>query len=195
MNKHGRRQGYLINRRYQLKYVMSFVGITIVALLTSTTMILHDVTRQIDEYISRPVVDISSTGDIVLPVVLRVSAGVTLGYLFLLAVVTLYYMSRTKKLVESIGAGTRRFRQGELGFQFRVSECSDFGKTEDALNAMLAASRERVDGLRSIAEDIESELAGLDGMGADEVARGGRLRTIEGKLDKLDGILSGYRVG
>ncbi|HEX9859557.1 MAG TPA: hypothetical protein VGB23_00015 [Nitrospirota bacterium] len=195
MNKHGRRRGYLINRRYQLKYVMSFVGIALVALLTSTVLILDDITRQIDEYIARPAVDISSTGDIVLPVVLRVSIGVTLGYLLVLAVATLYYMSRTKKLVGSIGEGIRRFRQGELGFQFRVSECSDFGKTEDALNAMLAANRERVAGLRSMAEDIDRELAGLDGMDAGEVARDGRLRPVEGMLDKLDGMLSHYRVG
>jgi hypothetical protein len=46
-----------------------------------------------------------------------------------------------------------------------------------------------------MAEDIDRELAGLDGMDAGEVARDGRLRPVEGMLDKLDGMLSHYRVG
>lgn len=191
----GRRSGYLINKRHQLRYIVSYVGISILALAASTLMVLHDVTQQIESYIKQPQLEISSTGDIILPVVLSVSAQVTALYLILVALMTVYYLHRTRRLVQSVAEGTSRFSRGELGFMFSVEDPPDFRDMESAFNEMLVVNRGRVLSMRAVTEELDSELDAISKMSPDDMAKEGRLRSVSAGLDRLKGVLSGYRLG
>lgn len=191
----GRRSGYLINKRHQLRYVVSYVGVTVLALVGSTLMVLHDITKQIDGYTKQPIVEISSTGEIILPVVLSVSAQVTALYLVLIALMTVYYLRRTRRLVQSVGEGADRFCHGELGFTFEVEDPQEFGDMESAFNEMLAANRGRVVSMRAAAEEIDRELDSISGMSPADMAKEGRLKSLSAGLDRLCSISSGYRIG
>lgn len=192
MQDTGRRRIYLINRRYQLKYALSFFALTLFAVVTSTTLILHDVTTQIEEYIGRPTIDISSTGEIILPIVLRTSVFITLLYIAALAALTAYFLYKTRRLVTSVDEGAKSFGRGELSSLISLSDPVDFANMQNSFNEMLAACSGRVENIRKAVDGIDSELGKLASSGDGDAVPNTR-KDIYSKLDDIDLIIAGIK--
>lgn len=185
-----RRRRYVINKRFQYRLIASFVGTALLAFVVSTATILYDINTQIEARLQSTNIDISNTGEIILPVAVKTSATVTAVYVLVLFAMVVYYAVYMRGIVSVLDGGLEKFRKGELSFGLDMGQSSDFGAIVSEFNEMLLVNKERVDGLNSAAADLETELARLTESGqAEEIIRSARK-----KLDRMNGILSGYSV-
>ena len=189
-----RRRNYLINRRYQLKYIASFVGITLLSFLVSGALVIRDIYRQIDVYLQRPTVDISRTGEIILPVVFKASASASVLMLVALAGLSILYVRHTRWVAGQLDEGFARLKSGELNHGYRIGLGRDFNQTEDAYNGMLDVYKARIAAMQESAADISRATAGIKAAVAGGGQVGDLVAELRGKTLALDEGLSGLKL-
>lgn len=187
-----RRRKYIINKRHQYKLIASFVGATLLAITATTLSIMHDVGLQIEQQLRSSSIEITKTGDIILPVVLRSSAGVMLAYLAVLAAITAYYMLRTRHAVNGLDAGLKRLGEGDLSGELKLKDCADFGSLVSEFNEMLSVSKGRIEGVKSAAAELDEELERISEELGGKGGGGVSLDAAKAKLSRVEAALAEF---
>jgi methyl-accepting chemotaxis protein len=189
-----RRKKYLINFRHQLKYIVTFIGVAIFSFIFSTSEYIHDMSVGVDKLINSENVEISSTGEIVLPIVLEVSLKTTLIISAVLAILILLYYISVRKLSDSLCKALQKLKTGDLGVRLDVPG-GDFQDTEKSFNDMVAVNRGKIETIKQAVDKLDCV---LDSAIIEAEAGGGigseRKREIQSGLSQINSIMSGYEV-
>jgi len=187
-----RRRHYIVNRRYQFKYIGAFVTVAALSAVLSGAIMVHQLDRQVEEYIQRQTVEIARTGEIVLPIAFKVSFGVFAIEFIALALMTLFYFRKTSNLALRLQSAIGRFKDGELSASCLFDCGRDFDTVEAAFNDMVKANHERLTEAKSAAEGVAGAVNALMDGGAGQLTAV-NVRELRACIEKLDLALSDYK--
>jgi len=187
-----RRKIYLVNKNHQLKYIAAYMGSALLALFCYTLFVVHDINSQIESYIQRPTIKLSSTGEIILPIVLKESVYVSAIILLVIFVMSMLYFRHTHRLVGKLDETVKKLKEGDFAFAFKLDDGADFQKTEEAFNVMLAVNRDNLARLQDLTLDIEKELGTLPSASSEECKTS--IKELNETVSGLDRLLSGYKL-
>ncbi|MBI5191621.1 MAG: hypothetical protein HZA22_13265 [Nitrospirae bacterium] len=189
-----RRTNYLINRRFQLRITLAFVGAALACLALSCAAILHEINEQIESYIATPSAEVSSTGDIILPVVFRVSAVFSVSMLAIIVVMSLLYFWHAKRIAGDLDENLDRFAEGDLNSRLLMRHSAAFQDTEDEFNLMLSLNSVRVSALQRAAADISRDILAVKSAVGEGRDAGAEVAALRARLNDIKDALAVYRL-
>lgn len=187
-----RRKQHIINKRYQFKYIGVFLAAAVLAAFISAAAVVESIHKQIDAYSNQPILNITHSGEIILPVVLKVSFASTGLLIVLLGLILVFYYKYTERISRRVGRCIRKFESGEFCEGLK-DDSTDFENVESAFNNMMGSNRMRIMAIRETAHELEGDLAELERDLGKQSAQA-RLTEIREKASRIQEVLKTYRL-
>jgi methyl-accepting chemotaxis protein len=191
----GRRRNYLVNKRYQGRFIAAFLGASLAGMATAAAVTLHYINSGLDRQIYRSHIALVSADQVVLPIAVKVSLVFFLAGVVVIGVLGLYYATRAEHLVSGFTEGFRRVREGELDFRMEIGEHNEFPDLEKVMNLAISETARRVKALKRMAADMENEVALLGefdkrGVGENMAV----MRALKEKINRFEDTLAGFKL-
>lgn len=190
-----KRRNYLINKRYQGRFIGLFMAVCITGVAVTTATMLYYIHVGLESKLYRTHIDISSTGDVVLPVALQVNLAFFLLGVFVIALLSMHYDRKADRMALGMVEGLRKLKDGQLDFQVEVGHKDEFPRLEESLNHMIRANRERLAEVARAVEKVEEAAGPLEGFDRlDPAVREAALRKIKLKAGALKRSLKVFTI-
>ena len=186
-----RRRNYVVNRKHQFKFIFLFAITGVCGALVSALYVINDISKQIDYYINQPTMKISSTGEIILPVVLQVSVYISIAMFFIILGLSAFYLKYAKRLGTSLDNCLGKYRTGDMTCHCELL-ASDFAEASDAFESMLESTRTKMADVKEAAEGIYEEAVKLEAVVGDGADIEDPVKLLEARLKKMEAALSGF---
>lgn len=185
MSKPYKRRRYLIDRRFQGRFILRFFALSCLASVLAVLLFNFLAYRKMDSVLYSMTMPFSGPGDILFTeiVLANVYALLFIAAAFLLTTKRMY--ARIKHPLRKIHGELGRIAGGDLRTKITLRERDEFRDFADRLNDMAAALRERVAALDREVEGISESLAAAqrDGAAADLLMQ--RVNALAGRLKEL----------
>lgn len=142
------RRTYLINRRLQYRFILSFVLMVICWGLATVGAYMYLVDRKLDAIRYSSHVDIRTTGELLLPITLWTHAVSLLIFAVILAVAIRLVWMRLSPPLFSIKKDLARIASGDLAGDVSLCRGEEFQDLACALEGMRAALRQQMSQLK-----------------------------------------------
>ncbi|MBI5190726.1 MAG: hypothetical protein HZA22_08630 [Nitrospirae bacterium] len=178
-----KRRNYLINRKYQGRFIGLYMAVYILGMAAAAATMVYYVYSGLESRLYRTHLDISSTGDVMLPVALQVNLAFFILSVCMIGYLSMRYSRKADRMARDMASGMRKLRDGHLDFRMELGNEDEFPGLERTMNEMIEANRARLaDVARAVAkaEAAARELERADGADMEALgaaARRMRLRT------------------
>jgi len=160
-----RRRKYFINKRYQGRFIAVFVGVPAVGIAVAIAAMSHYINAAIEDNMFRSHIRAASTGEIILPVAVKVGLVLFVLGVFVIGMLALYYSMKAGRVVEGMLNAVRRLGAGSLDFEVNIGQGHEFPGLERSFREMLAANRERVEGIKKAASELDDMVRSIESLG------------------------------
>ena len=169
-----RRRIYLINKKYQFRFIAAFLLLSVLGIAASSAIINYLVNDGIQENLYRSHLRISHMGQIAFPVTAKIDIIFFILGAAALMLLSFYYSRKTERLEDIMAGGLKAMKEGRLGFRFEIGQEQEFPGLEKGMNRMLDTLRERALKYKRASEDIEKclDAPGLQPERLEEIAEG-----------------------
>jgi methyl-accepting chemotaxis protein len=150
-----RRRNYFIKKGFQARFILKFLGIVIFGSAISGCFIYLLTTRNIENTFYSSHIKISSTGQLVLPTLLRVNSGVIVLVLLAVAVLTLFISNKVAGPVYRMGKSTEKIGQQDFTANFTLRSGDETKYLAESFDDMNRGLKGRFDRLRRQAREVD----------------------------------------
>lgn len=150
-----RRRIYLINKKYQFRFIAAFLFLSVLGIAASSAIIHYLVNAGIQENLYRSHLKIFSIGQIALPATVKIDIIFFVLGAAALMLLSFYYSRKTMRLEATMVEGLKAMKEGRLAFRFEIGQQQEFPGLEKGMNQMLDALEERARGYRRASVEIE----------------------------------------
>ncbi len=197
------RRKYIVKKEFQARFIMRFLGVVMVASAVSGYLMYMMINKQSEDVFYTSHIKLSSTGEVLLPAIMKVNFGVIVAVLLAVALVTLYITNKVEGPLCRIGRSAEKIGEGDFTASFRLrkdDELKDIAKTFEEMNDSLKG---RFDELKSQADEIDRAAQGLLLQHAcsnlkdyqrDETTERERLIDLTDRADRFGRVLAGFEL-
>lgn len=150
-----RRRNYFIKKGFQGRFILKFLGVVTFGSAMSGYVMYLLVDKDVEDAFYSSHIKLSTTGQLLLPTLLKVNFGVLVLVLLAVAAITLSISHKVAGPLHRLGRDAERIGRGDLTGSFRLrtnDELKSLAKTFEDMNKDM---KERFNGLRSQAEEVE----------------------------------------
>jgi methyl-accepting chemotaxis protein len=165
-----RRRIYLINKKYQWKFIAAFIGVSLLGIISTVSAMYYFLKQRIEENLYRSHIKISDTGDIILPVTVKVNILFFLLGVFVIALLSYYYSRRMGRLVNGMVEVLDRFGEGRLDFDASLEE-EDFPGLGRHLGKMIESNNKHLSEIKKCADELSVALSAIPAGDRESLAR------------------------
>ncbi|MHB8174600.1 MAG: hypothetical protein ACYDFU_09110 [Nitrospirota bacterium] len=190
-----RRKIYIVNRRYQWRFIAAFIGVSVIGIIAAVSVMLHSIHAGMEENLYRSHLKVSSTGQILLPILLKVNLPFFILGIIVIASISLYYSLKADNLIRNMTASLRELKKGNLDLKFGIGQEREFPNLESSFNNMIASNKSNISRLKIRSLELEDALKKFEGIKASEIdQKKDALRELREKAVALDEALSVFRL-
>lgn len=189
MNK---RRTYLINKKYQWKFISAFIGVSLLGIVSTVTAMYILLKERVEENLYRSHMKITDTTDIMLPVAVKINLMFFLLGVLVIALLSYYYSSRMDRLINGMTGVLEKFGEGRLDFDAGVEE-EDFPGLGRHLDKMVKNNNMRISEIKQLSEELAEALSAIRPGGNKTLPEAAD--DLRGKAARLDGALGYYVTG
>jgi len=161
-NKTYRRRNYLIDKKFQGKFIARFSMLVIIGGLLTIALLYLLGTQSKTVAIQNSRVVAKTTADFILPLLMQTVIAVTILVGIIAGILTLLMshkisgpLYRFKKAIEAL-------EQGDFSSEFNIRSMDQLGGLADEINNMIRKTRQEISGLKSNAISLKQKLDRLD---------------------------------
>jgi methyl-accepting chemotaxis protein len=154
--KRWRRRNFFINKNFQTRFILKFLGIVAVASAASGWLMYSLVNKDVEDVFYSSHIHISTTGQLLLPAMLKVNAGVLAFTLLAVALLTLFITHKVAGPVYRLGKAAEKISGGDFTGNFRLRENDELKGLANTFEEMNNGLKERLSSLRMNAEEISA---------------------------------------
>lgn len=184
-----RRKIYLINKKYQWKFIAAFIGVSLLGIISTVSFMYYFLKERIEENLYRSHIKVFDTGDIILPVAVKINLLFFLLGVFVIALLSYYYSRRMSRLVNGMVDVLDKFGEGRLDFDASVEE-EDFPGLGQHLGEMIESNNKRISEIKKCADELSVALSAIPSGDRESLARAAD--GLREKAARLDGALGSY---
>lgn len=151
-----RRRNYFIKKGFQARFILKFLGIVASGSALSGLFIYLLTTRNIENTFYSSHIKISSTGQLVLPTLVRVNFGIIVLVLLAVAVLTLFISNKIAGPVYRMGKTTEKIGVQDFTADFALRSGDETIHLADSFEGMNRALKDRFDRLRRQARNVDA---------------------------------------
>ncbi|MFH1457703.1 MAG: HAMP domain-containing protein [Candidatus Omnitrophota bacterium] len=185
MNRTNRRRQYIVNKEFQIKFILRFCLMVILASLAIGLLVFHFTRGSTTVAIENTKVVVKGTQDFILPVILATVLSVAFFASLAVFLSALFSSNRIAGPIYRLSKEIERLKEGDLTGSFKIRSKDEFQELARNLNEMSKILRGHCSELKGKMKGLESFLQerNYSVSGQDKEAFLSQMKEIEGLLD------------
>jgi methyl-accepting chemotaxis protein len=150
-----RRKNYFTKKGFQTRFMVRFLGLLITASAISGYIMYLLINKDVEDAFYSSHVNLSSTGQLLLPILVKVNAWI-LAVVLVAAAAIIFLVSRNLEgPMARLGKTAERIGRGDLSGNFRLRDSDELKSLAGSFDKMTGQLRERFSELRRQADAID----------------------------------------
>jgi len=150
-----RRRNYFINKEFQARFIIKFLSVTLIGSAISGYVMFLMVERDVEHTFYSSHIRLGTTGQLLLPTLLKVNFGVLAAVLLAVAIITLLITHKVAGPLYRLGRSAEKIADGDLTGSFNLRTNDELKGLARSLDTMNSRLKERFSELKAQAEDID----------------------------------------
>jgi len=149
------RRNYFINRKFQARFIMRFLGVVMLGSAMSGYLMYMMINKDAEEVFYTTHIKLSSTGQVLLPTVLKINFGVIALVLLAVAIITLFITHKVAGPLLRLGVSTEKIGSCDFTGDFRLRTNDELKELASSFEEMNCSLKERFDELKVHADEVD----------------------------------------
>ena len=198
-----RRRNYFIDKGFQTRFVMRFLAVVMAGSAMSGYVMYERISATTERALYSSHVKLASAGALVLPDILGVNMGAASVVLLAVAAITLVLSHRIAGPMYRMERSLEDMAGDDLTGNFRLRSADELKGLSESLERMGGGLRERFDGLREQAGEVDRAACSLldfyertlyDPSGRDTEQERRRISELAARADEFGKAMSGFKL-
>ncbi len=150
-----RRRNFFIKKGFQSRFIMKFLGVVMSGSAMSGYIMYLFISKDAEDTFYRSHIKLSSTGEMILPSLLKVNMGVLVVVLLAVVVITVLISHKVAGPLYRLGKETEKIADGDLTGNFKL-------RTNDELKGLATSFEDMNRELKTLFNDIRQQAEEID---------------------------------
>lgn len=186
-----RRKIYLINKKYQWKFIAVFIGVSLLGIISTVSAMYYFLKIRVEENLYRTHMKILDSTEIMVPVTVKIDILFFLLGVLVIALLSYHYSRRMGRLANGMVDVLDKFGEGRLDFDAGVGE-EDFPGLGRHLGEMIENNNKRLSEINKCADELSVALTAIPAGDRESLARAAD--GLKEKAARLNGALGFYSI-
>ncbi len=150
-----RRRNFFIKKGFQSRFIMKFLGVVMSGSAMSGYIMYLFISKDAEDTFYRSHIRLSSTGEMILPSLLKVNMGVLVVVLLAVVIITVLISHKVAGPLYRLGMETEKIADGDLTGNFKL-------RTNDELKGLATSFEDMNRELKTLFSDIRQQAEEID---------------------------------
>ena len=150
-----RRRNFFIKKGFQARFIMKFMGVVMTGSAMSGYIMYLFISKDAEDTFYRSHIRLSSTGEMILPTLLKVNMGVLALVLIAVVVITVLISHKVAGPLHRLGKETEKMAEGDLTGNFKL-------RTNDELKGLATSFEDMNRELKTLFNEIRLQAEDID---------------------------------
>lgn len=189
-----KRRKYIVDKRFQRKFILFFVIISSISSIIATVVFNHIALKRLESIMWSAHISVKTTDEVIGSLFIYVNIIAFLVVSFLLILTGIWMVRKTSDFLYVISKNIMRVANGDLSVSIDFRQKDEFNDVVSSLNDMIKKLRERFFNIKQQYGEISAYIRDIERTYAEDKPSKEELQQVLKKIETLKGVLQKQEV-